>query len=142
LLNQFFTGELSFGDEEEETTSETKDKKPEVFDDTLTRYTRFNSIASPSKIIERTGEVLKTLGLKHSSRDAYKVKVESGGLSFIAQVFSDSKIDDQYVVDFRKIKGDGSEFRSLYQEIRAHLADIVLQPKQTEQDKTIEVDSV
>jgi len=126
-----FTGDLSFG-EEEETGSETKDKKPEVFDETMTRYTRFTSTAAPSKIVERVGEVLKTLSHKFSSRDNFKLKVESSGLSFVVQVFSDAKIDDQYVVDFRKVKGAGSEFRSAYQEIRAHLADIILQPKQAE----------
>jgi len=98
----------------------------------MTRYTRFTSTAAPSKIVERVGEVLKTLSHKFSSRDNFKLKVESSGLSFVVQVFSDAKIDDQYVVDFRKVKGAGSEFRSAYQEIRAHLADIILQPKQAE----------
>jgi serine/threonine protein kinase len=137
-----FTGELSFGDDE--STIETKEKKPEVFDDTMIRYTRFSSTTSPSKIVERAGEVLKTLGLKFSSRDNFKLKIDSGDISFVVQVFTDSKIDDQYVVDFRKIKGPGAEFRSLYQEIRAHLADIVLQPKKvesSESSKTIEVES-
>lgn len=131
-----FTGELSFGDDE--STTETKEKKPEVFDDTMVRYTRFSSTASASKIVERAGEVLKTLGLKYSSRDNFKLKIDSGDVSFVLQVFSDSKIDEQYVVDFRKVKGPSAEFRSLYQEIRAHLADIVLQPKKTEssQEKT------
>jgi len=140
-----FTDELSFG--EEETSSETKEKEPEVFDDTITRYTRFNSTTSPSKIIERLGEVLKSLSLKFSPRDNFKVKIESGGLVLVVQVFSDSKIDAQYVVDFRKQKGSGLEFRSLYQEIRAHLADIVLQPKKaessqgSESSKSMEIES-
>lgn len=140
-----FTGELSFGDDE--STTETKEKKPEVFDDTITRYTRFNSATSASKIVDRLGEVLKTLGLKSSSRDNFKLKVESSDVSFMVQVFMDSKIEDQHVVDFRKIKGSSAEFRSLYQEIRAYLADIVLQPKKTESSqgsetsKPIEVES-
>jgi len=139
-----FSGELSFGDDEP--ISETKEKKPEVFDETMIRYTRFNSTASPSKIGERLGEVLKKLGLKFSSRDNFKQKVESGDVSFVVQVFTDAKIDEQYVVDFRKVKGSSAEFRSLYQEIRAHLADIVLQPKKTESSQgsessdTIEVE--
>jgi len=139
-----FTGELSFGDDE--STTETKEKKPEVFDETMTRYTRFSSVTSASKIVERVGEVLKTLGLKFSARESnFKLKIDSGDISFVVQVFTDSKIDDQHVVDFRKVKGPGAEFRSLYQEIRAHLADIVLQPKKvdssqgSESSKTIEV---
>jgi len=139
-----FSGELSFG-EEEETPSETKEKKPQILDETLIRYTRFNSVTNPSKIVDRVGEVLKTMGLKSSAKDNYKLRVESGGLSFFMQVFADPKIDSQYVVDFRKQKGSGPEFRSLYQEIRAHLADIILQPKKVETSlestKTIEVDS-
>jgi len=140
-------GTLSFGDDEAASESETKEKKPEVLDETITRYTRFNSASSPSKIIERVGEVLKTLRLKSSSRDNYKLRVEAGTLSFVVQVFADSKIEDQMVVDFRKQKGSGPEFRSLYQEIRAHLADIVLQPKKESSEsestttKTIEVEA-
>jgi len=102
----------------------------------MIRYTRFNSTTSPSKITERLGEVLKTLLLKYSTKDNYKLRVESGGLAFVVQVFADPKIDEQYVVDFRKQKGSGSEFRSLYQEIRAHLADIILQPKKVVQESS------
>jgi len=132
-----FSGDLSFGgDEDSETTSETKEKKPQVLDETMIRYTRFNSTTSPSKITERLGEVLKTLLLKYSTKDNYKLRVESGGLAFVVQVFADPKIDEQYVVDFRKQKGSGSEFRSLYQEIRAHLADIILQPKKVVQESS------
>jgi serine/threonine protein kinase len=143
-----FTGDLSF--DEEETPTETKEKKPQVLDETLIRYTRFNSVASPAKIIERLGEVLKTLSLKSASKDNYKLRVESAGMSFFVQVFADPKIDSQYVVDFRKQKGSGSEFRSTYQEVRAHLADIILQPKKVESsekteslstEKTVEVES-
>jgi len=121
-----FTGELSFGEEEE---TETKEKKPKTLDDTIVRYTRFNSTSSPSKILERVGEVMKSMGIKFSSRDNFKVRAESGPVAFFAQVFADPKIDSQYVVDFRKQKGSGLEFRTIYQDIRLHLADIILQPK-------------
>jgi len=44
------------------------------------------------------------------------------------------------VADFRKKTGTGVEFRNLYQEIRAQLADIVLQPvsKSSESETTTE----
>jgi len=52
------------------------------------------------------------------------------------------------VADFRKKTGSGVEFRNLYQEIRAQLADIVLQPSpskdttgSTETTSDIEVSS-
>lgn len=66
---------------------------------------------------------------RFATKEGFKVKVESGGVSFIAQVFADPKIEAQYVVDFRKKKGSGLQFRNVYQDIRAHLADIILQPK-------------
>jgi len=121
-----FTGELSFSEEEE---TETKEKKPETLDATIARYTRFNSISAPSKIIERVSEVMKSMSIKFSSRDNFKLKAESGSVTFFAQVFADPKIDSQFVVDFRKQKGSGLEFRTIYQDIRLNLADIILQPK-------------
>jgi len=133
IAEPVFSGELSFGDETE-TTYETKEEaKLEVLDDTLVRYTRFNSTAAPSKILERVEEVTKALSLKSSTKkEKHKIRVEFGSLVFVIQVFADPKIEAQYVVDFRKQKGSGSEFRSTYQEIRAHLADIILQPKKAE----------
>jgi len=117
---------LSFSEEEE---TETKEKKPETLDATIARYTRFNSISAPSKIIERVSEVMKSMSIKFSSRDNFKLKAESGSVTFFAQVFADPKIDSQFVVDFRKQKGSGLEFRTIYQDIRLNLADIILQPK-------------
>jgi len=40
------------------------------------------------------------------------------------------------VADFRKQQGTGVEFRNLYQEIRAQLADIVLQPVSKSSEST------
>jgi len=133
------TGDLDFGGEEEEETSssETKEKGPEVLDETMIRYTRFNSTVAPSKILERVGEVATTMGSKYAKKDGFKLRVESGPLTFFVQVFADPKIEAQYIVDFRKQKGSGPEFRSLYQEIRAHLADIILQPKKVESENSL-----
>jgi len=125
-----FTDELTFA-EEEETETETKEKKPKTFDDTVVRYTRFNSVATPSKIVERVGEVLKSMSLKYSTKENFKLKVEVRGVVFFVQVFADPKVESQYVVDFRKQKGSSLEFRSFYQDVRAHLADIILQPKKS-----------
>jgi len=120
---------LVFSEEEE---TETKEKKPASLDPSITRYTRFNSTASPSKIVERVSEVVKMMGGRFSTKEGFKLKVESGLVTFIAQVFADPKIEAQYVVDFRKKKGSGLEFRNIYQDVRAHLADIILQPKSVE----------
>jgi len=39
------------------------------------------------------------------------------------------------VVDFRKKQGSAVHFRAIYNELRAQLADIVLQPKEKEKEK-------
>jgi len=120
-----------------------KDQKVESLDTTITRYTRFNSTAAPSKIVERVGEVAKMMGGATGLKEGFKLKVVSSGVTFIVQVFADPKIEAQYVVDFRKKKGSGLEFRKLYDNIRAHLADIVLQPKKSpelESGKSTEVE--
>jgi len=132
-----FTGELTF-DEEEEDTKEAKDKKPEVLDTTMIRYTRFNSVTAPSKIIDRVSEVIKKMDGRFSVKSNYKLKVECGTIAYFVQVFADPKVESQYVVDFRKQKGSGLEFRATYQDIRAHLADIILQPKKVESSETSE----
>jgi len=136
------SGDLMFSEEE----TDTKEKKPAVLDPTMVRYTRFNSTAAPSKIVDRVSEVVKMMGGRFSAKEGFKLLVESTGVSFIAQVFADPKIEAQYVVDFRKKKGSGLEFRNIYQDIRAHLADIILQPKKIESSepsettKTMEVE--
>jgi len=135
-----FTGELSFAEEEETEVTDTKEKKPEILDETIVRYTRFNSVAAPSKIVERVGEVLKSLSIKFcDNKDNFKLKAGAGSVGFCVQVFADPKIESQYVVDFRKQKGSGLEFRTLYQDVRAHLADIILQPKVEESSESSEL---
>jgi len=135
------TGDLCFDEDE----TDSKDQKVATLDSTIIRYTRFNSIAAPSKIVDRVSEVVKMMGGRYSSKEGFKLKVVSGAVSFIAQVFADPKIEAQYVVDFRKKKGSGLEFRNVYQDIRANLADIILQPKvesseSLESGKTMEVE--
>jgi len=132
-----FTDELTFAEEEETEVIETKEKKPKIFDDTVVRYTRFNSVATPSKIVERVSEVLKSMSHRYSTKGNFKLKVEVGAVVFFVQVFADPKIESQYVVDFRKQKGSSQEFRSIYQDVRAHLADIILQPKQSEKSSEL-----
>jgi len=137
-----FSGDLLFGEEAEGETeaSETKEK-PVTLDTSITRYTRFNSTASPSKINERLGEVLKKLGIRYSKKENFKLKIQSGMVLMIAQVFADPTTDDHVVVDFRRKQGPTEEFRSTYQEIRAHLADIVLQPKESSKTTEMEVET-
>jgi len=77
------------------------------------------------------------MGGKTARKDNFKLKSQFGALTFVAQVFADPSDEKNVVADFRKKAGSAVEFRSVYQEIRAQLADIVLQPKSTE--TTVEV---
>jgi len=130
------TKELDFAD--------SKESKPLTLDSSIVRYTRFSSTASPAKIVDRVTEVIQTMSGKTASKDHFKVKAQFGAISFVIQVFSDPASETNVVVDFRKKAGSGVDFRNLYQEIRAQLADIVLQPvsttKSTETVETPEVE--
>lgn len=120
---------------------EKKEGKPLALDTSVVRYTRFPSQASPSKVVDRISEVIATMGGKTARKDHYKMKVQFGGITFMVQVFSDPLIEKNVVADFRKKTGSAVEFRTLYQEIRAQLADIVLQPTVTKSTDTVEVPS-
>jgi len=119
---------------------DTKEGKPLALDTSVVRYTRFTSSSSPAKIVDRISEVIDTMGGKTARKDHYKVKAQFGGITFVAQVFADPSTNKNVVADFRKKLGSAVEFRSLYQEIRAQLADIVLQPTVKKSD-TVEVSS-
>jgi serine/threonine protein kinase len=96
------------------------------------RYTRFDSKVSPSQILERLVEVITSNDGKSSEgKDSYKVKAEfqSPAIKFVAEVFAHPSSAGVYVVDFRKKEGEAVAFRELYQDLRAQLADVVLQPK-------------
>jgi len=107
---------------------DSKEGKPLVLDTSVARYTRFSSAETPTKVADRIAEVIHTMGGKTAAKEHYKIKAQFGGNTFVAQVFSDPSSEKSVVADFRKKTGSGVEFRNLYQEIRAQLADIVLQP--------------
>jgi len=132
--------DVDFGGESKE--AKHKDEKPLVLDSSVVRYTRFNSEATPTKIVDRLSEVLQASGGKFATKANFKVKAQFGKTSFVAQVFADPSSEKQMVVDFRKKTGTGESFRTVYQEIRAQLSDIVLQPQgkeaQPSKDETSE----
>jgi serine/threonine protein kinase len=124
------TKELDFED--------TKEGKPLVLDSSVARYTRFPSTASAAKIVDRVSEVIHAMSGKTAIKDNFKLKAQFGPITFVAQVFTDPSSEKNVVVDFRKKTGSGVEFRNLYQEIRAQLADIVLQPTVPSSSKSTE----
>jgi serine/threonine protein kinase len=117
---------------------DSKEGKPLVLDASIVRYTRFASTAAPVKIVDRVSEVIQSMGGKTAIKDHFKVKAQFGDVSFVSQVFTDPSSEKNVVVDFRKKSGSAVEFRSLYQEIRAQLSDIVLQPKSDTSKKSTE----
>jgi len=120
---------------------ETKEGKPLVLDASVIRYTRFSSASAPAKIVDRVAEVIHTMSGKTAVKDHFKVKAQFGPITFVAQVFLDPESEKNVVVDFRKKAGSAVEFRNLYQEIRAQLADIVLQPTVTKKStETVETE--
>jgi len=116
---------------------DTKEGKPLMLDTSIVRYTRFTSSASPTKVVDRISEVINTMGGKTARKDNFKVKAQFGGVTFVAQAFTDPSSEKNVVADFRKKAGSAVEFRNLYQEIRAQLADIVLQPPVTKTTETV-----
>jgi serine/threonine protein kinase len=96
------------------------------------RYTRFESKISPDRIIERLADVVTgNEGKSSENKDSYKLKAEFNipRTKFVAEVFAHPTAEGVYVVDFRRKEGDAAAFRGLYQDLRAQLADVVLQPK-------------
>jgi len=115
---------------------DTKEVKPLVLDTSVARYTRFASTETPTQVADRIAEVIHTMGGRTATKENYKIKAQFGSTTFVAQVFSDPSSEKNVVADFRKKTGSGVEFRNLYQEIRAQLADIVLQPSPSKDTTT------
>jgi len=96
----------------------------------VVRYTRFDTKASPQKVVDRVSDVVISSGGKLADvKDEYKVKATFGSVRFVVEVFASAESKESFVVDFRKKEGSAESFRELYQEIRAQLSDIVQQPK-------------
>jgi len=118
----------------------TREGVPLTLDSAIVRYTRFLSSIAPSTVVDRICEVLTVMGAKALRKDHFKIKAQFGTLQFIIQVFSNSKSAKLFIVDFRRKKGTAVEFRSVYQEIRAQLGDIVYQPVPKEEESDEESD--
>jgi len=115
---------------------ESKENKLLTLDSSVTRYTRFESSAAPAKVVDRISEVISTMGGKTAPKSNFKIKAQFGATAFFVQVFGHPSDEKKVVADFRKQQGTGVEFRNLYQEIRAQLADIVLQPVSKSSEST------
>jgi serine/threonine protein kinase len=94
------------------------------------RYTRFDAKLAPDRIIERLADVIgSNKGRFSESKESYKIKAEFHNACFVAEVFAHPTLEGHYVVDFRRKSGAAVDFREIYQDLRAQLADVVVQPK-------------
>eukprot|EP00457_Paulinella_chromatophora_P012924 gb/GEZN01013178.1/.p1 GENE.gb/GEZN01013178.1/~~gb/GEZN01013178.1/.p1 ORF type:complete len:175 (-),score=30.50 gb/GEZN01013178.1/:106-630(-) len=95
-------------------------------DTTVPRYTRFLSKQAASAIIKRILEVAKANGGRTAESDeSFSAAIEMRGVHFVAEVFK-GETEGSLVVDFRRKKGDSTEFRKLFTDIRAQLPDLLV----------------
>lgn len=113
--------DLDGGLDEGEATS----KKLNVLDTTVTRYTRFNSSKNPDDIIKRVVEVIKAnSGRASEASDAHRADISLRGVDMAVEVFQTEK-DSEYVVDFRRKKGESATARRVFADVRAQVPDLL-----------------
>jgi len=61
---------------------ESKENKLLTLDSSIIRYTRFESTASPAKVVDRISEVVHTMGGKTAVKENFKIRVQFGANSF------------------------------------------------------------
>lgn len=100
-------------------------KQLNVLDTTVTRYTRFSSSKSPDSILKRVAEVVKAnAGRVSQATNAHRADISIRGVDMVVEVFQTDK-DGEYAVDFRRKKGDSSNARRIFTELRAQVPDLL-----------------
>lgn len=104
---------------------ETRSKELQQLDTTVARYTRFRSTKAPDVIVQRVLDVVKaSSGIAKEVDAAYRADVQMRGVELVVEVFKTEK-DGDYVVDFRRRKGDSSTARRIFADIRAQVPDLL-----------------
>lgn len=103
-------------------------------DEHVTCYTRFDSTAKPAYLLARVSAVLEAMNARISTQPAQwslraTVMTGSGNVSISAQIFADPTDAATSVVLFRRRQGDSMQYRSIYQDLRTQLLDLVAQKK-------------
>ncbi len=113
--------------------SKSESAAPAVFnaDEHVTCYTRFDSAAKPSYLLSRVCAVLEAMNARMTSQlSNWSVKATvmtgSGNVTITAQVYADPSDPSNYIVLFRRRSGDSMQYRSLYQDVRTQLLDLVV----------------
>jgi len=108
-------------------------------DRATTIYTRFVSPCDAHELYGRLLVLIKNSCAEYSSKPtSFKIKgttlSDSGSLKFVAQVFRDASTARHHV-EFKRLSGDGLQFRSMYYMLRDQMADMIAEDKGTEEHK-------
>jgi len=101
-------------------------------------YTRFQSPCSAQELYGRLLMLIKNSGAGYSGKpSSFKIKgttlSDAGNLTFVVQVFRDAT-SSRHHVEFKRLSGDGLQFRAIYYMLRDQMADMILEDK-TEEGK-------
>jgi len=104
-----------------------------------TLYTHFQSPCAAHELYGRLLVLIKSSCAGYSSKpSSFKIKgttlSDSGNLTFVAQVFRDAS-NSRHHVEFKRLSGDGLQFRAIYYMLRDQMADMIVEDKT---DKTEE----
>jgi serine/threonine protein kinase len=132
-------------------SSEKKADEPaEVYNskDSIACYARFETNSTPRKVIARITAALEDFGGQYTVQDKrYAIRATivtaAGPVTINAQVFRlTNAADSVHVVEFRRRSGDSIHYRSLYNEIREQLSDLVVVKKAEKTEKASEASVV
>jgi len=87
----------------------------------------------------RLSALVQGLGAQYTTKvSSYKIKAsttsETGVLTFTVQVFRDASTARHHV-EFKRLTGDGLQFRAVYYMFRDQMADMILETSKTEEGK-------
>jgi serine/threonine protein kinase len=105
-----------------------------------TIYTRFQSNFQPHELYGRLLALVKGVGAEYFAKpSSFKIKAttqsETGVLTFTAQVFQDPQSTTKHHVEFKRLAGDGLQFRAIYYMFRDQMADMILEGDKAEEGK-------
>lgn len=95
-------------------------------------YSRFSSTASPSELYTRALMMIRASGAEYSSKAAnFKIKAScmapTGAVNFTAQVYRDPSKPDTHILEFKRLSGDGLQFRQMYYVLREQMSDLIME---------------
>jgi len=104
-----------------------------------TIYTHFQSPCAAHELYGRLLVLIKSSCSGFSSKpSSYKIKgttmSDSGNLTFVAQVFRDAS-SSRHHVEFKRLTGDGIQFRVVYYMLRDQMADMIVEDRAEESKK-------